>query len=75
MPFFNSLLAERYVTGFYESVLPALELRQSDSARKLIEALQAQPMLVSGFEAALVIRFLDPQAILDLERRSGKLIT
>ncbi len=70
----NWSLAEGYVKAFYESVIPALKGHRSDCAQNLIMVVQAQSMLASGFEAALLARFVDPEAILECERRTGKMM-
>lgn len=67
--------AERYTKMFYENIIPAIESKNIDhtlsvlNAFGLSKAAENRYAIISAFEAAIAIYFLDPKSISDILHR------
>lgn len=75
----NRSVARRYVTAFYENIIPAVTKDDPESVLCVLKAFQyakgseVRFLLVNCFEVALAIYFLDPDIIEDLwNKAEGK---
>ncbi len=75
----NWLRAEEYVRLFYDNIIPAVTEKDPDRTRQVLEAFQFSKkfgdhdLIVSFFETALAMYFLDPQIIQEIWDKEPRL--